>query len=172
MLARSLDTLQALARRGAAPDGRPVLNWPGFRNTAQQGARPLLAQDCHGAPGVVVRLAGAPHTPTWNALLEAAAELVWQAGPLVKGPGLCHGTAGNGFALLKLWRRSGDAMWLARARVFAMHAVAQVEAAAQRYGQGRHSLWTGDPGVALYLWRCLHADDRFPTLDHVDAAQR
>ena len=32
-------------------------------------------------------------------------ELTWRAGPLRKGPGLCHGTAGNGFAFLRAARR-------------------------------------------------------------------
>ncbi|MEO8739330.1 MAG: lanthionine synthetase LanC family protein [Casimicrobiaceae bacterium] len=36
--------------------------------------------------------------------------------PLNKGAGLCHGTAGNGYALLKFYRRTGDAIWLERAR--------------------------------------------------------
>jgi hypothetical protein len=31
-------------------------------------------------------------------------ELTWRAGPLRKGAGLCHGTAGNGFAFLRLHR--------------------------------------------------------------------
>ena len=67
------------------------------------------------------------------------------AGPLAKGPGLCHGTAGNGYAFLKLHRRTGAAL-APRARAFAMHAIAQSE----RDGP-RASLWTGDLGVALYL---------------------
>jgi hypothetical protein len=46
-----------------------------------------------------------------------AGELTWRAGPLVKGPGLCHGTAGNGYAFLKLFQRTEDDLWLDRARV-------------------------------------------------------
>ena len=60
-------------------------------------------------------------------LLAAAAELTWVAGPLEKGAGLCHGTAGNGYAFLKMYRRSGDDFWLDRARAFAMHAMAQCD---------------------------------------------
>ena len=40
-------------------------------------------------------------------LLIGAGELIWQTGPLRKGPGLCHGTAGNGFAFLKLFPAHG-----------------------------------------------------------------
>ena len=60
-------------------------------------------------------------------LLVAGGELTWRAGPLSKGPGVCHGTAGNGFAFLKLLERTGDERWLDRARAFAVHAAEQVE---------------------------------------------
>jgi Lanthionine synthetase C-like protein len=83
-----------------------------------------------------------------------------------KGPSLCHGTAGSAMACLKLWRRFAEPIWLERARRLALHAGAQVEAARTRHGQGRHSLWTGDMGVACVLWNCIVGDDRFPTLDH------
>jgi hypothetical protein len=98
-------------------------------------------------------------------LLIAAGETTWAAGPLAKGPGLCHGTGGNGYAFLKLHRRTGDPRWLERARAFAMHGIAQTEAEAARHGHMRHSLWTGDLGFAIYLWACVHATAEFPTLD-------
>ena len=82
-----------------------------------------------------------------------------------KGPNLCHGTAGNGYAFLKLYRRTGDATWLDRARAFAMHAIAQSERHASEYRQRRYSLWTGDLGVAVYLWDCLNGQANFPTMD-------
>ena len=44
-----------------------------------------------------------------------------------KGSGICHGTAGNGHAFLKVFERTGDELWLDRARRFAVHAVEQVE---------------------------------------------
>jgi len=98
-------------------------------------------------------------------VLAAAGEAVWAAGPLNKGSNLCHGTGGNGYAFLKLYQRTGDANWLQRARAFAMHGIAQTEADAQEYGQMRYSLWTGDPGLAIYLWDCLRGRADFPTLD-------
>jgi lantibiotic modifying enzyme len=140
-----------------------LANWP---PTIGAGLVPddddIRVQWCHGAPGIVASLADlAPEDDGYTALLTAGAELTWRAGPLVKGPGLCHGTAGNGYAFLALHRRTGDALWLERARAFAMHAVDQVERAAR----GRYSLWTGDIGGALYLWSCLSEDARFPTID-------
>jgi hypothetical protein len=37
-----------------------------------------------------------------------------------------------------------------------------VERARSTYGQGRHSLWTGDPGTALYLADCLDGTRDLP----------
>ena len=130
------------------------------------GARgsPMLLQFCHGSPGFVVCLAGLPSTEV-DSLLLAAGDTIWTAGPLAKGSNLCHGTGGNGYALLKLFQRTGDSRWLERARSFAMHGIAQTEEHASRYGQLRYSLWTGDLGFAIYLWDCVRAKAQFPTLD-------
>jgi hypothetical protein len=157
---RALATLQATACRSEGG-----ANWyPGINPQRPAGWLPLV-QDCHGAPGVVCRLASAPRTAQWDTLLLQAGELTWRAGPLSKGASLCHGTAGSGFAMLKLWGRDGDTLWLERARVLAMHACGQVERHRLKYGQGRHSLWTGDLGLACLLWNCVVGSDAFPTLD-------
>lgn len=131
-----------------------LVNWPvGLKTPANK----IRVQWCHGAPGVICALAGAPAHRELDALLLAAGELVWQAGPLRGGAGLCHGTAGNGWAFLKLNRRTRDRKWLQRARRFAMHAIEQ--------RNGERGLWTGDLGVALYLRACIDVDDRWPLLD-------
>ena len=161
VLERSLATLESSALRSA--DGA-LANWPPALDAGVDRKR--LVQDCHGAPGIVCRLAdGVPRTPAWDALLRAAGELTWRAGPLAKGPSLCHGTAGSAWAFLKLWRRFGEPAWRERAQAFAMHAVAQVEAARARHGRARDALWTGDLGVACLLSACLHGDARLPTFD-------
>src|SRR5207253_10859431 len=113
-------------------------------------------QWCHGAAGIVSTVGDLMPLD----LATAGAELVWRAGPIARGSGLCHGTAGNGYALLTLHALTGDELWLDRARRFAMHAIAQVERE-----RGRYSLWTGDVGVALYLRSCLDADARLPGFD-------
>jgi hypothetical protein len=51
------------------------------------------------------------------------------------------------------------------ARRFAAHSIDQCEAAAQQFGQYRYSLWTGDIGLAIFLWGCINGDDRIPTQD-------
>jgi hypothetical protein len=124
-------------------------------------------QWCHGAPGIVTSFADFPpnRSPAMDALLLEAGEAVWRAGPLAKGPGICHGTAGNGYALLKLHRRTGEARWLERARAFAMHAIGQRDRMHRAHGRGRYTLWTGDLGLALFLWHCIEATPSMPSLD-------
>lgn len=148
-------------RQTAEWDG-PLVNWRAQLSSAVGGLK--LVQFCHGAPGFVICLADFPDA-SLDDLLLAGAETTWQAGPLRKGSNLCHGTGGNGYAFLKLFRRFHDPKWLDRARAFAMHGIAQTEADLAAFGQMRYSLWTGDLGFAIYLWDCIHGGDRFPTLD-------
>lgn len=160
VLERALATLQATVHRA---DGGA--NWfPGINPGRPAHWLPPV-QDCHGAPGIVCRLAAAPRADEWDQLLAQAGELTWHAGPLAKGASICHGTAGSALAMLKLWRRSGQRVWLARGRALAMHAIGQVERHRAAYGMGRPSLWTGDLGLACVLWNCIVEDDAFPTLD-------
>jgi hypothetical protein len=158
--ARAFETLDIAASRDAG-----MINWePVFdRHAAGYPSKPLV-QDCHGAAGIVCRLAGA-RCAALKALLIQAGELVWAAGPLNKPPGLCHGTYGNGYAFLKLHAMTGEERWLDRARAFAMHSIRQSDALAAQYGRRRFTLWSGDLGLAMYLWGCVGADAALPTLD-------
>ncbi len=137
--------------------GEGIANW-----LPHEGARPdqIRVQWCHGAPGMVATLGDLLDLD----LAIAGGELTWRAGPLAKGPGLCHGTAGNAYAFLVLYRRTGDELWCDRAHAFAMHAIAQVEGERAALGRGRYSLFTGDMGVALFLRHLLDGEDRFPTM--------
>ena len=150
-------TIRATAQR----DG-DLANWPAW--LIGDKPAPKLMQFCHGAPGFIICLAAMPGAEL-DDLLLAAGEATWAAGPLRKGSNLCHGTAGNGYAFLKLYARTGERRWLARARAFAMHAIAQMQAEENAVGRMRYSLWTGDPGVAIYLHDCIDGLARFPTLD-------
>ena len=141
-------------------------NWPpALHEGLVHRTGTIRLQWCHGAPGIVTSLATLPREPELDELLLAGGELTWAAGPLRKGAGLCHGTAGNGFALLKLFTRTGDERWLERARAFATHAAAQVQASRREHGHGRHTLWTGDLGAALYLEACLIGESALPGLE-------
>jgi Lanthionine synthetase C-like protein len=145
-------TLALLVGHAQREDG--LAQWP-----PSPGSTTKRTQWCHGAPGIVTSVAGiAPRNDELTELLGAGGETTWRAGPVRKGAGLCHGTAGNGYALLKLFERTGDELWLERARAFATHAIGQVRG-------GWHSLFTGDLGTALYVESCLDAKADFPTLD-------
>ena len=160
---RAVETLSRLA---VVEDGRA--NWPALAGGPLEIRAGIRVQWCHGAAGVLTAMwDAAPENDDWSELLLAAGRLVWEAGPLRNAPGLCHGTAGNAYALLALWRRTGDEQWLERALAFAQHAAAQVEERAARLGHGRHSLFTGDEGVALCLASCIAGDERLPVQDRL-----
>jgi hypothetical protein len=46
-----------------------------------------------------------------------------------------------------------------------MAAIDQVRGARAAFGRGRYSLWTGDLGLAVYLWHCTTGEPQFPTID-------
>ena len=157
-------TAAAVRRYAVEEDG--LANWPPATSDGLMSARgQIRVQWCHGAPGIVASLAGvAPGDDEYERLLLAGGELTWLAGPLTKGANLCHGTAGNGYAFLALFARTGDELWLERARAFAMHAAAQVARTRDEVGRGRYTLWTGDPGTALYLADCLDGSLNVPVV--------
>ena len=154
----------ATARALAIVDGG-LASWPVLPAGSRTGAPPRV-QWCHGAAGVVTSLAALGHDDDrHDDLLAAGGELVWRAGPLARNAGLCHGTAGNGFAFLALLARTGDERWLKRARAFAMHAIDQVARLRATTGRGRYTLFTGDIGAALFAAACLEGDPAFPGID-------
>ena len=59
-----------------------------------------------------------------NKYLQAAlksGDVIWSRGLLKKGWGLCHGTAGNGYAFIHLYQITQEKLWLYRAYRFAEH---------------------------------------------------
>jgi hypothetical protein len=145
---------ESLRSESAAVLARLAIREDGLANWHGEGK----LQWCAGAPGVV----SAARDYLGEELLLAGAELVWRAGPPgeEKGHGVCHGTSGNGFALLGAFERTQDELWLHRARRFAMHALGQ----AARM-PGRYSLFTGGVGTALFAAACLDGDARYPVLE-------
>jgi len=159
------ETAAVLAEHAVREGG--LANWPPDAREGLVNRRgEIRIQWCHGAPGIVAT--AAPYLE--EELLVEGAELTWRAGAhgAEKGPGICHGTAGNGYALLKAFERTGDELWLERARRFAVHALAQGERARAECGTGRYSLFTGDVGAALFASDCLDATARYPVLDGWD----
>jgi hypothetical protein len=156
------DTAALLERTAVVEDG--LANWPTReRAELESPDGEIRVQWCAGSPGIAV----AAGDYLDEELLLMGAELPWRTGPpgLEKGPGICHGTAGNGYAFLKVFARTRDERWLERARQFAVHALAQVERLRKQRGRGRYSLWTGDLGVALYAADCLDARGAYPFFD-------
>ena len=135
------ETNEVLSRLAVREDG--LANWPPAAGDGLEHHRTgeIRLQWCHGAPGIVATTA--PYLD--EELVLAGAELTWRAGAHreQKGAGICHGTAGNGYALLAAFERTGDELWLDRARRFAVHALAQAEREAPLY-----ALWMGAIGVA------------------------
>jgi hypothetical protein len=155
-------TAAILAETAVVEDG--LANWPPRPRPELPGPDgQIRVQWCVGSPGIVA----SAFRYLDEELLLAGAELPWHTGPpsLEKGPGICHGTAGNGYAFLKVYWRLGHELWLERARSFAMHALAQVHRLRRERGQGRYSLWTGDLGVALYVSDCISTTGIYPVLD-------
>jgi hypothetical protein len=154
----------ATARAFAIIEGS-LASWPTLDIDSRTGAPPRV-QWCHGAPGVITSLAHlGERDDAHGALLDAAGELVWRAGPPTRNAGLCHGTAGNGFAFLALFSRTGEERWLERARAFSTHAIAQAPRLRAATGQGRYTLFTGDLGAALLAAACLNGNSAFPGID-------
>jgi hypothetical protein len=156
------DAARILVSSAFVDDG--IANWPPRPRPELVGPDgQIRVQWCAGSPGIV---AGAADYLDEDLLL-AGAELPWRTGPpnLEKGAGICHGTAGNGYAFLKTFQRTGDERWLGRARSFAMHALDQVERLRRQRGRARYSLWTGDVGVALYAADCIRGTPRYPILE-------
>jgi hypothetical protein len=164
----SMQRIWETLRRTALTEGARA-NWPNnVGPSTRPKPMPLLLQFCNGAPGVICCMADFPRDSRWplEELLRHAGEHVWDAGPTIKFPSLCHGASGSGYAFLKLYDRTGDDRWLVRARRFAMHAIDQCDHALEKYGQRKFSLWTGDLGLAVYLSGCLTASAELPTIDN------
>ena len=160
----------ALTVRSTAVRANGTANWPaiyGCESLPGEGGRVTRLQWCHGAAGIVTSLNAIPAgvDPEFDELLSEAGEATWQAGPPLGDAGLCHGAAGSGWAFLKLHRRTGEALWLDRARTFAMHALETMQKRRTNDGSVWPSLLTGDVGTAVYLAACLDLDDRFPALE-------
>ena len=124
-------------------------------------------QLCHGVPSILIALdkLWAYMDDQARAIFTKGAQLVWDAGPLTKPWGLCHGTGGNGYVFLKMYTVTKEEHWLEKARRFAMHAIEQSEKMEAKYGMIRVDHWCGDMGLAIYLHSCLTEQSDFPWTD-------
>ena len=128
-----------------------------------------LVHWCHGAPGTIYLLARAYLAWKKEEHLRAAlkcGDLIWRKGLLKKGPGICHGVAGNGYAFLLLYRLTGDQEHLYRARCFADFLGRREFAEGARTPDCPLSLYEGLAGTACFLADLARPDGAtFPFFD-------
>ena len=116
--------------------------WP---RLADSGARDMMPGWCNGAAGHVFTFTAAYDLFRDPSLLGIAEEAAWNAWeePLNHAD-LCCGSAGRAYALLNLYKHTGDRAWVSRARHLANHAIG---APSPR----EHALWKGTLGVAVLI---------------------
>lgn len=134
-----------------------------------------LVQWCHGAPGLIPLLCSVIYTgvddgrggitysgggPEMHTILRdrlaSAGDVIWARGLLKNGTGLCHGTAGNGYALLGLYRATGDERMLHRAEYFARWSMDHIS----RFAEGpaaTYSLFEGLAGSVCFFLDVIQA---------------
>lgn len=81
-----------------------------------------LVHWCHGAPGAIFLFTLAYQIfqdKKYLTFAQRSADVIWKRGLLKKGYGLCHGSSGNGYALLYLFQATGKVEDLYRAAQFA-----------------------------------------------------
>lgn len=136
--------LRALAAQAeAAGEG---LRWRWM--TGRPGGKEFMPGWCNGSAGLVHlwtlaerSFAGAEYGElARRAALNACEE------PSISGD-LCCGAAGRSYAMLNLYRQTGDAIWLQRAHDLANKAVTSI----QQWSLQRDSLYKGEVGVALLI---------------------
>jgi len=89
--------------------------------------------------------------------MKRAAEVTWKRGLLKKGPGLCHGCSGNGYALLSVYRCTRDPTVLARVRRFGQWTAKNAIQLSAR-AESPLSMFEGLAGAAAFLADSLAPD--------------
>ncbi|CAJ0959736.1 unnamed protein product, partial [Mesorhabditis belari] len=129
-------------------------NFPSSRKWVGKSKEEPLVHWCHGATGVVpllITLRGLEQKELYLKALLKAGELIWREGLLKKGPGLCHGVSGSAYALLNIWRLTGDEKWLNRAKSFAVLMMDDTIRSQQRTPDSPYSLFEGWAGALCFL---------------------
>ncbi|XP_049876637.1 lanC-like protein 3 [Pectinophora gossypiella] len=128
-----------------------------------------LVHWCHGAPGTIYLMAKAFLVFKDQKFLDAcirAGEIVWRKGLLRKGPGLCHGVAGNGYVFMLLYRLTRDNKYLYRAKMFADFLNSDEFLRDARLPDNPESLYEGTAGTVCFLADLLVPDKaEFPFQD-------
>lgn len=128
-----------------ASSDRGGLNWPPNMEMTELPC----CQYSHGSPGIGLVFAHAARVlaePAYLKIALEAGETTYQYADHRQNPTLCIGLAGGGELLIELYRETGDAVWLGRAREFA-----DMTMRYQMIEDGKHFWPTDTPG-------CFSAD--------------
>lgn len=129
----------------------------------------MLVHWCHGSPGMIYLFAKAYRRFQKEEYLTAAlrcGDNIWERGLLKKGPGICHGVAGNGYAFLLLFRLTNDPKHLYRAERFAQFMESSEFLQKSRRPDCPFSLYEGLAGTACFLADMIDPSKAsFPFLD-------
>ncbi|XP_065342198.1 lanC-like protein 2 [Cloeon dipterum] len=112
-----------------------------------------LVHWCHGSPAFIPVLCAAYKKFNHVKYLHAAktcGEVIWKRGLLKKGYGLCHGVAGNGYALLQLYQTTQDIKYLYQGLQFA-HWCTTYNKYQSRTPDRPYSLFEGIAGTIHFL---------------------
>lgn len=148
-------------------------NWPCCMEEISLSDHKLVHW-CHGAPGTIYLMAKAflvyKDQKYLNSCIKAG-ELVWHKGLLCKGPGICHGVAGNGYVFLLLYRLTGEEKYLYRAKSFADFMNTDEFLRDARLPDNPQSLYEGTAGTVCFLADLLVPDTaEFPFQDVFSSA--
>jgi serine/threonine-protein kinase len=119
-------------------------SWPRFRTQSDYS---LQATWCNGDTGFVFLWLLASETLNDERFLIMAEDAGWNVADrgCERTADLCCGSAGRAYGLLALYRRTGDEVWLRRAKQFTDHAVRESDPDSEE----AHRLYKGGLGVAL-----------------------
>ncbi|KAF0990120.1 hypothetical protein HZS_5472 [Henneguya salminicola] len=115
-----------------------------------------LVQWCHGAPGAIylaIRYYKFTNDEKYLFIAMRMADVIWERGILLKGPGLCHGISGNAYAFLAIYNCTKDSKYLYYTLMFAK-SILQFEPSSITASR-QFSLYEGLAG-ALYFLADLH----------------
>jgi serine/threonine-protein kinase len=131
----------------AEPSGRGV-RWPWLESPAEQPAGVSMPGWCNGASGFVHLWTTAHRLLNEERFAHLAELAAWEAWehPSDLG-GLCCGLAGRGYALINLFRRTGETAWLHRAWQLAERSARQTPPVGDP--EFPDSLYRGEVGLAL-----------------------
>lgn len=140
------------------------------KNVSAATAEYHLVHWCHGAPGAIYLLAKAYLVfgdEKYLAACHKAADLVWRKGLLRKGPGICHGVAGNAYVFLLMYRLTGgDRKHLYRALCFRRFLESEQFLCESREPDCPYSLYEGLAGTVCFLVDLLEPEQAaFPFMN-------